>query len=394
MQANWNNYQGHALTDRSRLFLPRAQSYRSKEERPSTCTEATSETLHDSTSDVPSLDSIVAHLDHQVDVTGPLVNPSFSHNDQSHSPNSALQSSPTYQASQRHQSEQSLWERSLTHQQSSYSLGHAGTVEEHTTHRTPTHTRRPVVQGIELVSTHDLPGPIRIIFPYDTFNAVQSKCFPSIYGSDDNLVLSSPTGSGKTAIFELAICRLVDTLRPDTFKVVYMAPTKALCTERKRDWRARFAPLGLQCEEMTGDSDFTSLRNVQSANIIVTTPEKWDSMTRKWKDHEKLVKLIKLFLVDEVHILNKDRGAALEAVISRMKSVGSDIRFVALSATVPNSHDIATWLGRRASNPEVPAVREKFGEEFRPVKLQKHVCGYQAHTNAFALDSVLTKKYV
>ena len=143
---------------------------------------------------------------------------------------------------------------------------------------------------------------------------------------------------------------------------------------------------------MTGDSDGISLKTIQKADIIVTTPTKWDSMTRKWQDHQKLVQLIKLFLIDEVHILNKDRGATLEAVVSRMKSITSDIRFIALSATVPNSQDIAIWLGKDGSNPGLPASREVFGEEFRPVTLEKHVRGFESKGNDFAFDSVLTKK--
>lgn len=250
------------------------------------------------------------------------------------------------------------------------------------------------MQGIPLVSVHDLPDRFRLLFPFVFFNAVQSKCYQSVYETSQNFVLSSPTGSGKTAVFELAICRLVNERQSESFKVVYMAPTKALCAQRTRDWKTRLGPLGLQCEELTGDSDATSLHNVQYADIIVTTPEKWDSMTRKWKDHEKLIRLVKLFLIDEVHILNKDRGAALEAVVSRMKSVGTDMRFVALSATVPNSHDIATWLGRDSSNQNVPAARERFGEEFRPVRLQKHVCGYQNNSNAFAFDTSMNKRYM
>ncbi|KAK4988908.1 ATP-dependent DNA helicase MER3 [Elasticomyces elasticus] len=250
----------------------------------------------------------------------------------------------------------------------------------------------PVVQGIELVSTHNLPDRFRSVFPFPLFNAVQSKCFYSIYKTKDNLVLSSPTGSGKTAVFELAICSLVNNSLSDSFKIVYQAPTKSLCSERQRDWQAKFAPLGLQCAELTGDTDNNQLRNVQNASIIITTPEKWDSMTRKWKDHEKLMQLIKLFLIDEVHILKESRGATLEAVVSRMKSVGSDVRFVALSATVPNSQDIATWLGRNPTTQEVPAIRERFGEEFRPVRLQKHVCGYQSQANDFAFDKTLDVK--
>ncbi|KAF2853126.1 hypothetical protein T440DRAFT_444900 [Plenodomus tracheiphilus IPT5] len=258
------------------------------------------------------------------------------------------------------------------------------------TGQTPT---GPLVQGIPLVPIMHLPDRLRSVFPYPTFNAVQSKCFQKVFQSDGNFVLASPTGSGKTVILELAICRALVSNATDQYKIVYQAPTKALCSERQRDWEKKFQPIGLKCAELTGDSDATDLRNVQMANIIITTPEKWDSMTRKWKDHEKLMRLIKLFLIDEVHILKEDRGAVLEVVVSRTKSIATDVRFVALSATVPNFHDVAAWLGKRAMEPDLPAAHEKFGEEFRPVKLQKHVCGYVSNqSNDFAFEKTLDGK--
>ncbi|KAF1957066.1 P-loop containing nucleoside triphosphate hydrolase protein [Byssothecium circinans] len=247
----------------------------------------------------------------------------------------------------------------------------------------------PMVQGIELIQPNVLPDRLRTLFPYPTFNAVQSKCFDHLYKSDDNFVLASPTGSGKTVILEFAICRAIAMNATGQYKIVYQAPMKALCSERQRDWQKKFGPLGLNCVELTGDSNAADLKNVQSANIIVTTPEKWDSVTRKWKDHEKLMRLIKLFLIDEVHILKENRGAILEAVVSRMKSVGTDVRFVALSATIPNFVDVATWLGRNSIEPHEPAMNEKFGEEFRPVKLRKHVCGYGGNPNDFAFEKTL-----
>ena len=239
----------------------------------------------------------------------------------------------------------------------------------------------PLVQGIPLVPVSALPDRLRTVFPFPTFNAVQSKCFDRVFKSDNNFVMSSPTGSGKTAILELAICRAVAIHSTGQYKVVYQAPTKALCSERQRDWDKKFTQLGLKCAELTGDSDASDLRNVQSANVIITTPEKWDSMTRKWKDHERLMRLVRLFLIDEVHILNENRGAVLEAVVSRMKSISTDVRFVALSATVPNFQDVAAWLGTNSSEPYQPSPSERFGEEFRPIKLRKHVCGYSFKSN-------------
>ena len=250
----------------------------------------------------------------------------------------------------------------------------------------------PTVQGIQLVSLNNLPDRLRSVFRYPLFNAIQSKCFPTAYETNDNLVVSAPTGGGKTAILELAICRLVSSFEADQFKIVYMAPTKSLCSERHRDWQAKFAALDLHCAELTGDTEHGQLRSVQSATIVITTPEKWDSMTRKWKDHARLMQMVKLFLIDEVHILKDPRGATLEAVISRMKSVGSNVRFVALSATVPNSEDIARWLGKDPTNQHVPAPRERFGEEFRPVRLQKHVIGLPYRGNDFGFEAACDPK--
>lgn len=251
----------------------------------------------------------------------------------------------------------------------------------------------PAVQGISLVPVSALPDRLRTVFPFPAFNAVQSKCFDQVFRSDNNFVLSSPTGSGKTAILELAICRAVTTNSTSQYKIVYQAPTKALCSERQRDWNGKFTQIDLKCAELTGDSDATDLRKVQSANIIITTPEKWDSVTRKWKDHERLLRLVKLFLIDEVHILNDDRGAVLEVVVSRMKSINTDVRFIALSATVPNFYDVASWLGKSPAESHIPAPNEQFGEEFRPVKLRKHVSGYVSNNNNdFAFEKQLDSK--
>ena len=98
-----------------------------------------------------------------------------------------------------------------------------------------------------------------------------------------------------------------------------------------------------------------------------------------------------------MHTVGADvRGAVLEVVVSRMKTLGTSTRFVAVSATVPNIHDVAEWLGASppshnalaragadaASSAGTGAVGEdehepasvfQFGDEFRPCKLEKCV---------------------
>lgn len=256
-----------------------------------------------------------------------------------------------------------------------------------------TYESPPRSRGVQLVSTNELSGRLQQVFPHRLFNAVQSKCFEPVYKTNDNIVVAAPTGSGKTVILELAICRLVEIFQAGQFKIVYQAPTKSLCAERFRDWEKKFSHLGLNCAELTGDTESSEMRNAGNATIIITTPEKWDSVTRKWKDHMKLLQMVKLFLIDEVHILKDLRGATLEAVVSRMKTIGANVRFVALSATVPNSEDIAIWLGKDHNSSHLPAHRETFSEDFRPVKLQKHVHGYENKANnPFSFDKFLDSK--
>ncbi|KAI0451312.1 hypothetical protein F5B21DRAFT_528092 [Xylaria acuta] len=251
----------------------------------------------------------------------------------------------------------------------------------------------PIVNNTRLVDPRQsLPDKFRAIFPFQLFNAVQSKCFPLVYSTNDNVVISAPTGSGKTAILEMAICKLVSSQGNDNFKIVYQAPTKSLCSEKARDWQTKFSHMNLHCVELTGDTSQTEAHRVGSASIIVTTPEKWDSITRKWKDHRKLLELVRLVLIDEVHILKDTRGATLEAVVSRMKTIGGSIRFVAISATVPNISDVAKWLGRDPENQHEPARFEVFGEELRPVKLQRHVYGYEGAPNDFIFEQKLDGK--
>jgi hypothetical protein len=78
-----------------------------------------------------------------------------------------------------------------------------------------------------------------ICLSFEVFNAIQSKCFEAVYKTNDNLVLSAPTGSGKLQVLEMAVCRLMENFKTDQYKIVYQAPTKSLCSERHRDWQAK-----------------------------------------------------------------------------------------------------------------------------------------------------------
>ena len=115
-------------------------------------------------------------------------------------------------------------------------------------------------------------------------------------------------GSGKTIIGELAMLRLLRT-RPGA-KTIYVAPLKALVRERLMDWKKKLGQgLGLNILELTGDVN-PDLPALQRADILIVTPEKWDSISRGWKQREYVQK-VELVIIDEIHLLGVDRGPVL-----------------------------------------------------------------------------------
>ncbi|QLL33085.1 hypothetical protein HG536_0D06080 [Torulaspora globosa] len=236
-----------------------------------------------------------------------------------------------------------------------------------------------------------LPDSFQTAFSFRQFNRMQTEAFPIIYKGEENCVISSPTGSGKTVLFELAIMRLIKDMNGATenVKILYIAPTKSLCCEKFKNWSPKF--LGLSVGMLTSDTSFLETQKIKKCNIIITTPEKWDLLTRKWKDYGRLFELIKLILVDEVHILRERRGATLEVVLTRMNIFCDKIRIIAVSATIPNVEDIAQWLGSRCHGKYAEVLA--FDDTYRQVTLEKHVYGYSFHgTNEFQHDSLYNLK--
>ena len=113
---------------------------------------------------------------------------------------------------------------------------------------------------------------------------------------------------------------------------------------------------------------------ITRTQIIVTTPEKWDVVTRKSTGDVELVQKVRLLIIDEVHMLHDERGAVIESLVARtqrqVESTQSMIRIVGLSATLPNYVDVASFL---RVNPYAGLFY--FDASFRPVPLEQHFLG-------------------
>nr|KAG5694899.1 hypothetical protein BaRGS_029516 [Batillaria attramentaria] len=205
---------------------------------------------------------------------------------------------------------------------------------------------------IELLNLQPLPvtalndSRLESLYSFTHFNPVQTQIFHTLYHHDTNVLLGAPTGSGKTVAAELAIFRVFREY--PKFKAVYIAPLKALVRERMEDWKVRIEQkLGKKVVELTGDVT-PDMRAVANADLIVTTPEKWDGISRSWQTRS-YVKAVALLVIDEIHLLGDERGPVLEVIVSRTNFISSHtskkVRVVGLSTALANARDLADWLG-------------------------------------------------
>ena len=331
-------------------------------------------------------------------------------------------------------------------------------------------------------------------------NAVQSTVWDALSNSDASVACSSPTGSGKTTLFEMAIVRLLRIRdggvlrRPSPAprpaptrahiiagvgggagagagaggyenefdydnegaygafglnidedggegegdegsgagagagawgqgqtvagaaatmgKVIYLAPLRALASERHLDWSTKFASVGLRVAIVTGDEnggdagvgddgdiedanvdggerrappprhplDSRLIARVREADIVIATPEKWDAVMRRTSALADFCSSVALLCVDEVHLLGEDRGGVLEALITRMRATILGLRTVAVSATVPNIRDVGAFVGAG------PSTCFTFGDAYRPTRLNTFVIGYDGAANPFLFE--------
>lgn len=176
-----------------------------------------------------------------------------------------------------------------------------------------------------------------------------------------NLVLASPTASGKTLVAEF--CALKHILERHG-KTVYLTPLRALASEKFEEFK-KYSSIRkddgtrVRIGISTGDYDSTDPW-LERYDIIITTNEKADSLLRhraKWMDE------ISLVVADEVHLLNDaERGPTLEVVLARLMQVNPDLQILALSATINNVEEIAEWI-----------KAEHVTTEWRPIPLKEGV---------------------
>ena len=169
-----------------------------------------------------------------------------------------------------------------------------------------------------------------------------------------NIIVCTPTASGKTLIAEIG---MLNSILRNGGKAVYVVPLKALASEKYHSFIKRysgFAKIALSISD--ADKVDSSLANY---DIIICTSEKLDALLRHKVDW---LSQIKVMVIDEIHLLNDvSRGPTLEVLITLIRMTVNP-QIIGLSATIGNPNDLSGWLDA-----------ELIEDNWRPVKLRKGI---------------------
>ena len=196
------------------------------------------------------------------------------------------------------------------------------------------------------VSSLDLPARFTKFLTQDwgiqQLHPPQAEAAPSILAGDNTLV-AIPTASGKSLLAYMGMVKRISEGHSRS-KAIYIVPLKALAMEKYEDLSAIAGAMGWSVGLGIGDAT-AEAKNIDDCNILVCTSEKLDSLLRH---RAELVSDVCCVVADEFHLMNDGtRGPTLEINLTRLRHIKPDAQIIALSATVGNSPDLASWLDAR-----------------------------------------------
>ncbi|XP_068216026.1 U5 small nuclear ribonucleoprotein 200 kDa helicase [Palaemon carinicauda] len=240
---------------------------------------------------------------------------------------------------------------------------------------------------ITALRNHQYESLYKMLNRNQQFNPIQTQVFNATYNSDDSVFIAAPTGSGKTLCAEFAILRMFS--QDESARCVYVASKDEIVESMYEHWQEKFSNLEKRVVLLTGETG-ADLKLLNKANIVISTAEKWDVLSRRWKQR-KNVQNINLFIVDELQLMGGSDGPTLEVVCSRIRYIASKIsrhiRILALSSSLANARDVAQWLGCSSN------YTFNFHPNVRPLPLELHIQGFNNPHNASRIYAMAKPAY-
>ncbi|PGH16470.1 hypothetical protein AJ79_01801 [Helicocarpus griseus UAMH5409] len=197
------------------------------------------------------------------------------------------------------------------------------------------------------ISEHKPPETPARSWPF-TLDPFQQVSIASIERGESVLV-SAHTSAGKTVVAEYAIAQSLKNNQ----RVIYTSPIKALSNQKYREFAAEFGDVGL----MTGDVTINP-----TATCLVMTTEILRSMLYRGSE---IMREVAWVVFDEIHYMrDKTRGVVWEETIILLPD---KVRYVFLSATIPNAMQFAEWITKMHNQPCHVVYTD-----FRPTPLQHY----------------------
>lgn len=172
------------------------------------------------------------------------------------------------------------------------------------------------------------------------------------YLSDEvnRALISMPTSAGKSFIAELAIVKTLENNKEQ--KCIYVAPTRALCTEVENNlfYRLRRLEINVSAILDTDENDYEN-ELLNDVHVLVVTPEKLDLLIRRKQDFRNKIGLV---VFDEFHkISDNSRGWLLETLITwfLINQNKYNYKILLMSAIVSNTESLNVWLGNDKIEP-------------------------------------------
>jgi ATP-dependent RNA helicase DOB1 len=181
------------------------------------------------------------------------------------------------------------------------------------------------------ISQHVPPAKPARTWPFE-LDPFQKVAIASIQ-REESVLVSAHTSAGKTVTAEYAIAQSLQNNQ----RVIYTSPIKALSNQKYREFQAEFGDVGL----MTGDVTINP-----TATCLVMTTEILRSMLYRGSE---IMREVGWVVFDEVHYMrDKSRGVVWEETIILLPD---KVRYVFLSATIPNAMQFAEWITKTHNQP-------------------------------------------
>lgn len=189
---------------------------------------------------------------------------------------------------------------------------------------------------------------------WEVFTPIQDMAIPAIIETNNDIILSSGTASGKTEAAFLPILSLVENTASETLKVVYISPLKALINNQFERIESLCEYTHIQIHRWHGDvSQSKKKRFLKNPNgILQITPESIESFfINRTAQLKRIFADVDFIVIDEIHsFLDSERGVHLRSLLSRIeRHTLNRPRIIGLSATIDNFEFVKMWV-----NPKQP----------------------------------------